>query len=61
MFGSKKSTDECYKNERTFECCNVCSCPTSNNLQYTGIHIYIYACTCTYTHNKHKSNADTHV
>ena len=27
MFGSKKSTDECYKNERTFECYNICSCP----------------------------------
>ena len=28
MFGSKNSTDECYKNERTFECCNICSCPS---------------------------------
>ena len=29
MFGSKNSTDECYKNKRTFECCNICSCPST--------------------------------
>jgi len=28
MFGSKKSTDECYINEWTFECSNIYSCPS---------------------------------
>ena len=25
---SQITTDECYKNEQTFECYNICSCPT---------------------------------
>ena len=37
MFGNKKSTDECYKNERTFECYNICSCPKMSILS---------VCTC---------------
>jgi len=39
MFGSKNSTDECYINEQTFECSNICSC---SNLWI-----------CAYKHFKH--------
>ena len=35
MFGHKKSTDECYKNEQTFECYNICSCPNVHTYAYT--------------------------
>ena len=34
MFGSKESTDKYYKNERTFECYNICSCSTRAGVRF---------------------------
>ena len=59
MFGSKRSTDECYKSEQTFECCNICSCP-SVLLLCVYVYMCFPACECVFVFVCEWMNVQTH-